>query len=245
MQADGRGLGEGIAVFDGRGEVFRLLRSQIVDVPILRVFGSSASAASNAAALRSGELSIVAVYGESDWRFVHEVVGNVHVVVVAAQPSPGDAARALAAGAFGYLSLQMPAPALRRALLGALQGEPAYSRIMLGELIRMRMPLTLSHEGKALSLTPRQREVLALIAQGAADKEIGLTLRIATGTAQKHVTNLLRKLGVPNRAAAVAASYVAPALAPSAVAVADAASSLAYSSRLRSSDEWSVPSAAS
>ena len=43
-----------------------------------------------------------------------------------------------------------------------------------------------------------------LIARGAADKEIARSLGITTATAQKHVTNLLRRLNVPNRAAAVA-----------------------------------------
>jgi DNA-binding CsgD family transcriptional regulator len=45
---------------------------------------------------------------------------------------------------------------------------------------------------------------MALAARGASDKEIGGVLGISTATAQKHVTNLLRRLGAPNRAAAVA-----------------------------------------
>jgi len=52
-------------------------------------------------------------------------------------------------------------------------------------------------------LTARQREIVGLIARGATDKEIGAALGIRTATAQKHVANLLRRLGVPNRAAAV------------------------------------------
>ncbi|TMB58875.1 MAG: helix-turn-helix transcriptional regulator [Chloroflexi bacterium] len=57
---------------------------------------------------------------------------------------------------------------------------------------------------EALPLTPRQRQVITLIARGAADKQIAESLGITTATAQKHVTNLLRRLNVPNRAAAVA-----------------------------------------
>jgi DNA-binding CsgD family transcriptional regulator len=238
MQVGGQTLDGGIAVLDARGDAFKLLHAEIVYMPMWRAFRSSAET------VRSGDLLLVAVYVDSDWRSVHEALGDVPVVVVATRPQPGDAARALAAGAFGYLDLQMPATALHRALMGALRGEPAYSRSALGEFIRMRAPRTFAHEGMG-ALTPRQREVLALIALGAADKEIALKLCIATGTAQKHVTNLLRKLGVPNRAAAVAASYFVPALAPAEVAVPDAESSFAYSSRLRSSDGWSAPRAAS
>ena len=91
--------------------------------------------------------------------------------------------------------------ALRRSILGALQGEHAYSRRILSALIRNGHWLRASN---ALPLTPRQREVIMLIARGAADKEIARSLGITTATAQKHVTNLLRRLNVPNRAAAVA-----------------------------------------
>jgi DNA-binding NarL/FixJ family response regulator len=56
------------------------------------------------------------------------------------------------------------------------------------------------------ALTPRQHEIVSLIARGATDKEIGAALGIATATAQKHVTNILQRLQVPNRAAAVAAT---------------------------------------
>jgi DNA-binding NarL/FixJ family response regulator len=239
MRGNGRvnaqpSFGAGIVVFDTRGDAFRQLRSHIGDVPMWWV--QHAALASST----SGELAVVAVYGDADWRSVHEVVAKApSAVVVAARPSPGDITRALTSGAFGYLDLQMPPEALHRALLGALRGEPAYPRSVLGEIVRKRTPAALG--GKALSLTPRQREVLALIAQGAADKEIALALRIATGTAQKHVTNLLRTLGVPNRAAAVAASYGPATPAPLAGNEDAAASSFSNSSRLRASDGWSGP----
>ncbi len=55
-----------------------------------------------------------------------------------------------------------------------------------------------------LPLTTRELQVLALVAQGAANKEIGLVLGISTATAGKHVSNILERLNVPNRAAAVA-----------------------------------------
>ena len=61
-----------------------------------------------------------------------------------------------------------------------------------------------SHASDRL-LTARQRQVLELVAEGLADKEIGERLGIATVTAQKHVTNILERLHVPNRAAAAAA----------------------------------------
>jgi DNA-binding NarL/FixJ family response regulator len=91
---------------------------------------------------------------------------------------------------------------MARAILGALRGEPAFSRRLLAD--RLRVMAKPQFSGRTLSLTPRQREVVTLIARGAADKEIARTLGITTATAQKHVTNLLKRLNVPNRAAAAA-----------------------------------------
>ena len=56
--------------------------------------------------------------------------------------------------------------------------------------------------GDELGLTPREREVLALVAQGRTNRQIGETLFISEKTASVHVSNILAKLGVANRAEA-------------------------------------------
>jgi DNA-binding NarL/FixJ family response regulator len=86
--------------------------------------------------------------------------------------------------------------------LGALRGESIYGREVVGAWLRDGQGTRNAGEG-AGRLTARQREIVSLIARGATDKEIGAALGIRTATAQKHVANLLRRLGVPNRAAAV------------------------------------------
>jgi DNA-binding CsgD family transcriptional regulator len=58
--------------------------------------------------------------------------------------------------------------------------------------------------GDAATLTPRQREVLRLIAQGSSDLEIATCLGISEHTVHRHVANILQRLDVPTRAAAVA-----------------------------------------
>jgi DNA-binding NarL/FixJ family response regulator len=62
-------------------------------------------------------------------------------------------------------------------------------------------------------LTPRQREILPLLAKGMSNKEIARVLKIAEGTTKIHASGLLRALGVRNRteAAVAARDYVAPA----------------------------------
>ena len=55
-------------------------------------------------------------------------------------------------------------------------------------------------------LTPRERVVLSLMAQGLTNLEIGETLHLATGTVKAHTSSILMKLGVRNRAEAVLVS---------------------------------------
>jgi DNA-binding NarL/FixJ family response regulator len=57
---------------------------------------------------------------------------------------------------------------------------------------------------EALGLTPREAEVLALLARGCTNREIADTLVISVRTAGVHVSHILRKLGAPNRVEAAA-----------------------------------------
>lgn len=144
-------------------------------------------------------LVVLAVYEQPDWKVVSQLSREAPVLLLTARLEKNDERRAVTVGAFGYVDARMPRDAIRRSLEGALRGEPAYARRVLSALIRNARP-----NAGDLPLTPRQREVVLLIAKGAADKEIAKTLGITTATAQKHVTNLLKRLNVPNRAAAAA-----------------------------------------
>ncbi|HEY6959094.1 MAG TPA: response regulator transcription factor [Candidatus Limnocylindria bacterium] len=122
------------------------------------------------------------------------------VMVVGRRIDPLDALAYVSAGAFGAIDLDMDRAVLRRVVAGALRGEPAFSREVLGQWFR---DLRSTSDADARSLTERQHEVLNLVARGATDKEISTTLGISVATAQKHVASTLRKLGARNRAAAV------------------------------------------
>jgi DNA-binding NarL/FixJ family response regulator len=69
---------------------------------------------------------------------------------------------------------------------------------------RVPLPESASSEGPLSRLTPREREVLDLLATGATNKAIATTLFISEKTVSVHVSNLLGKLGVANRGAAAA-----------------------------------------
>ncbi len=65
-------------------------------------------------------------------------------------------------------------------------------------------PPTESLSAEVAVLTPREREVLHLVIEGRTDREIAHALSISTGTASRHVANILHKLDVPTRSAAAA-----------------------------------------
>jgi DNA-binding NarL/FixJ family response regulator len=213
----------GILVIDTVGTAFAALRAARLGVALWRSSGRPDGTEGTGFAL-----AVVATYERPDWSIISEFVDHVPTVIIAAHQIDDDQANhAVAIGAFGYISATLPTEAFRRAILGALNGEPAYSRRTLAR--GLRSVVRPQYSGKALALTPRQRQVVMLIAQGAADKEIAGALGITTATAQKHVTNLLKRLNVPNRAAAAAllvGSMLSPAptlRVPSHVSVSPAA----------------------
>lgn len=118
------------------------------------------------------------------------------VLVLTAYGSDEDIDRALAAGAKGYLLKGAPLDDIERAIAAVASGQSFLDPRVASRLLAARS----SRE----RLTPREREVLALVAAGKSNKEIASALHIAERTAKFHVTAILAKLGAENRAQAVA-----------------------------------------
>jgi DNA-binding NarL/FixJ family response regulator len=135
------------------------------------------------------------------WDRVHEWIRRGPTVIATRQPTIPKALDALHAGALGYLDAAADDEALRRTLRGALRGEAAFARSVLGVWLQYQRQPELPT--MAARLTERQRQVVQLIASGSTDREIALRLGIRQATAQKHVANTLRRLRVRNRAEAV------------------------------------------
>jgi two-component system, NarL family, nitrate/nitrite response regulator NarL len=108
---------------------------------------------------------------------------------------------AMAKGAVGYLSKLAPPAAIFDAIAAVHRGDtvlsPEFQTGLVGELQRRETPT------RPL-LTPREREVLALTAEGHSAPEIGRRLHLSTATIKTHLHTLYEKLGVSDRASAVA-----------------------------------------
>lgn len=107
----------------------------------------------------------------------------------------------LRAGAVGYLLKDASVQRLVEAVLAAARGEsvlqPSVASKLIAELSRLSAAAPAADELARLS--EREREVLRLLARGAANKEIAAALFIAEGTVKNHVTAILAKLGVADR----------------------------------------------
>lgn len=104
---------------------------------------------------------------------------------------------AVRAGAAGYLMKDTQAEDLRRAIHAAVAGRmqmaPEAAQQLMREVAAPGGPMVLAQ------LTERETEVLRLVAQGQANKQIARELRIAEKTVKSHVSNILAKLGVQSR----------------------------------------------
>ncbi len=128
---------------------------------------------------------------------IKERYPDVEVVAVTSFVEEEKVHAALEAGAAGYLLKDAEADEVAAAVRSAKQGEvhldPAVARKLTASL--RRGP---SSSPKDL-LTEREREILLLVAQGKANKEIAAELVISERTARTHVSNILSKLGFSSR----------------------------------------------
>ncbi|NJC71039.1 response regulator transcription factor [Planosporangium thailandense] len=118
--------------------------------------------------------------------------------------------QALRAGASGFLLKSAPPRELAGATRTVAAGEallaPEITRRMIEEYVRRPRPGTGRPAGLE-ALTPRELEVLGLIARGRSNAEIGAELYLSEATVKTHVTRVLAKLGLRDRIQAVVFAY--------------------------------------
>jgi DNA-binding NarL/FixJ family response regulator len=129
------------------------------------------------------------------------------VVLLAATQADDDMLEAVRAGAAGYLFKDMDPERLRFALIGVMEGEAALPRRLVARLMQ---EFRLRERGRqvptigGVRLTERERDVLELLGEGASTREVAAALSIADVTVRRHVSAAVAKLGVADRAAAIA-----------------------------------------
>ena len=196
-------------------EIVRLgLRAVLESADDIEVIGEVATAEAAIAAAQAGGIDVILM----DLRFGPGVEGTrlatgadataeikrtmekpPHVLVVTNYDTDADILGTIEAGALGYLLKDAPPEELLAAVRSAAEGDSTLSPTVANRLMtRVRTPRT--------SLTPRELEVLKLVASGSSNREIGRTLLLSEATVKSHLVHIYDKLGVRSRTSAVAAA---------------------------------------
>ena len=112
---------------------------------------------------------------------------------------------ALAAGAAGYLTKDIAAEDLAEAIQSAARGLVQLTPNVAARVATMMMPTPDADADMQRlidGLTPRERDVLRLLATGASNPEIAQALHLSSGTVKNHVSSILRQLGLTDRTSA-------------------------------------------
>jgi DNA-binding NarL/FixJ family response regulator len=131
---------------------------------------------------------------------------KVRVIVLTPELGGDELLEAVLAGAAGYLAKDMSVERLPHAIHGVLAGEVALPRLhadkLLSELRRRDAARERIAARTGASLTDREWEVLQLLGEGASTAGIAQRLRVSQVTVRRHISTLVAKLGVGDRAGA-------------------------------------------
>ncbi len=102
-------------------------------------------------------------------------------------------------GASGYLLKDAPSHQLIAAVRDVYRGGKYVSPPLLGKMVDLYQSQRIDSAGRAARLTPRERQILKLLAEGKSAKEVAALLDLSVRTVESHRFNLMRKIGVHNK----------------------------------------------
>jgi DNA-binding NarL/FixJ family response regulator len=149
--------------------------------------------------------------GAEATRRIRELAPDTQVIVLTTYADDASVFTALQAGARGYLTKNASAAEIRQAIAAVRRGEalldPSVQRRLLDALAGNPGGIPAAEEELPDGLTPREAEVLRLIAAGRTNREIATDLVVSEGTVKTHVNRIFAKAGVCDRGQAVAYAY--------------------------------------
>ncbi len=195
-----------VMIVDDHAVVREGLRTYLDLSDIIEVVGEARNgreAVDRAASLKPDVVLMDLLMPEMDGiaatRGVKEVSPSTHVIVLTSFTDDEHIMPALRAGATGYLLKDVSAPDLVRAIEGANRGEAQLHPDVARKLMEKVSSPQRREEPPGAALTPRELEVLRLIANGMSNKEIARELVLNERTVKGHVSNILSKLGLADR----------------------------------------------
>jgi two-component system nitrate/nitrite response regulator NarL len=197
-----------ILIVDDHAVVRAGLRMLIDQNPTMKVIGLAGNRSEALAIAASEQPNLIILdllLGDEDGLTIlpelREVAKNARVLVLTGLRGSESQRRAMLAGAMGVVLKDHAAEVLIKAINKVHQGEVWLDRLMMGSVLDEMTQAQETDPDKAriASLTDREREVIALIAEGLKNKEIGKRLFISETTVTHHLSSIFSKLGVSDR----------------------------------------------
>lgn len=168
------------------------------------VVGEAADAAAAIAVARAEEPDVVAadlrMPGGGGIAVVDALSSQMPVVILTVSEHHDDLLTAVAAGAVGYLIKSSPPAEIAEGLARAARGETVFSASLAALVLGEFAAAPRTPDGASVkTLSPREREVLRLVARGMTYRAVGEDLFIAERTVENHVRNILEKLRLNRR----------------------------------------------
>jgi DNA-binding NarL/FixJ family response regulator len=126
---------------------------------------------------------------------------STRVILLTASASDAHIERAVNCGAWGIMLKDTAADDLLAAIEGVVAGERWLPEDLVGPAILREIQRRNQKQSLDALLTPREQELVRLVAEGLANKQIARRIRISEGTVKIHLHNIYQKVGVSNRTA--------------------------------------------
>ena len=185
-------------------EGLRTILDSVSDVEVVGTASDGAEAVAEAERLRPDvvlmDLKMPVMNGIQATQEIHRRLPDVRVLVLTTYDADEWVYDAIRSGAAGYLLKDTPSEQLAEAIRGTAAGKTHVDPAVAGKLFsHVITPARAPEPGWASRLTPRERDVLALLARGLSNADIARRLRLSEGTVRNHMTAIFEKLEVADR----------------------------------------------
>ncbi len=196
-----------VLICDDQDIVREGLRAILSTAPNIEVIGVASDGAEAVEAVEKSapdvvlmDLNMPGVNGIQATRLIREKYSQVRVLALTTYDADEWVFDAIRAGASGYLLKGTPREGLVQAIEGTARGETYVDPSVAGKLFTHVAGTNVAHDTTvAATLSPREREILRLVANGRSNTEIAAALFLSEGTVRNYVSSIFAKLGVSDR----------------------------------------------
>ncbi len=200
-----------VAIVDDHEMVRIGLRTMLERFPTLQVVGEAGTVAGAVDLARTAEPDVVLLdvrlgeeSGFAACREIQTFERDVRVIVLTSYSDESAVFDAMAAGADAYLLKEIDGAALVKAIEEVARGEAVLDPGVVRVLSRMNRGEGAAGRGHMDSLSPQERRVLVLVAEGKTNKEIAVLMGLSDKTVKNYFSRTLEKLGLSRRSQAAA-----------------------------------------